>query len=57
MAIYRWDRDPTLGFPPKITIRDRNYRSRAALEAFKERVIADALKRHRQQKERTEANG
>jgi hypothetical protein len=28
MTMHRWDRDPTLGFPPKIKIRRHNFRSR-----------------------------
>jgi len=40
MTLYRWTLDPTLGFPPKIKIKTRNYRSRKALEAFKRRAAA-----------------
>lgn len=35
MTLWRWTQDQKLGFPPLIKIRTRNYRSRAALEAFK----------------------
>jgi predicted DNA-binding transcriptional regulator AlpA len=42
MTGHRWTQDPDLGFPPKIKIRDRNYRSRRALEAFKQRRIRGA---------------
>lgn len=44
MTLWRWTRDPELGFPPAISIKNRNYRSRAALEAFKSRIIAEALR-------------
>ena len=43
MTLYRWTNDPDLGFPPVIKVRQRNYRSRRALEAFKQRLIARAL--------------
>jgi hypothetical protein len=42
MTGFRWTHDPELGFPPIIKIRDRNYRSRRALEAFKQRRIRGA---------------
>jgi predicted DNA-binding transcriptional regulator AlpA len=44
MTIWRWDRDSKLGFPPKIKINGRNYRSRQQLEAFKANLLAAALK-------------
>ena len=44
MTLYRWDHDATLGFPPKIKIRQHNFRSRRALEEFKERMVAQAIK-------------
>jgi hypothetical protein len=39
MTLYRWTMDPTLGFPPPIKIRTKNFRSRRALEDFKARII------------------
>jgi biotin operon repressor len=48
MAMWRWDRDETLkvlGWPPKIQVRGRNFRRRRELDAFKARLLADALKR------------
>lgn len=39
MTGYRWTRDPNLGFPPVIKIRTRNFRSRRALEEFKQRMV------------------
>jgi hypothetical protein len=46
MAMWRWDQDDELGFPPAVNIRGKNYRSRKAIEAFKalmmERAIAAA---------------
>jgi predicted DNA-binding transcriptional regulator AlpA len=44
-TIWRWDRDPNLGFPPAIKINGRSYRSRQQLEAFKAALMARALKR------------
>jgi hypothetical protein len=34
MTLYRWDRDPALGFPKPIYIRSRKYRDEAQLEAW-----------------------
>jgi hypothetical protein len=44
MTLFRWDADAALGFPAKITIRGRNYRSRRALEEFKEAAIRRAVR-------------
>jgi predicted DNA-binding transcriptional regulator AlpA len=44
MTLWRWTRDQALEFPPLIKINNRNYRSRNALEAFKARLIAKALR-------------
>jgi hypothetical protein len=44
MTGWRWERDPDLGFPPKITIRNRNFRSRKQLEAFKRRLVLHAAR-------------
>lgn len=44
MTIHRWDRDPALQFPKKIRIRNRNFRSRRELEAFKERMMQQAIR-------------
>src|SRR5262249_2389355 len=47
MTLWRWTRDLELGFPPAIKIGNRknshNFRSRRALEAFKQRMIARAI--------------
>jgi hypothetical protein len=43
MTIYRWTNDPTLGFPPPIKIRNKNFRSRRALEEFKARIVRAAV--------------
>ena len=48
MSLYRWDRDPrmiALGWPPRIKIRQRNFRSRKGLEAFKRNLNQQALER------------
>jgi hypothetical protein len=47
MTGWRWTRDPALDFPPQITIRRRNFRSRKQLEAFKARMLRQALKQVR----------
>jgi hypothetical protein len=47
MTWWRWQRDPrmaALGFPVAITLCDRTYRSRAELEAFKARLMREAIK-------------
>jgi hypothetical protein len=44
MTGWRWTRDPDLDFPPQIKIRRRNFRSRRQLEAFKARMVRQALK-------------
>jgi hypothetical protein len=44
MTLWRWTRDETLGFPVAIKIRNRNFRSRNALEAFKERLLRNAIR-------------
>jgi hypothetical protein len=46
MTLWRWTRDPDLNFPPAIAIRNRNFRSRKQLEAFKARMLSKAI-RHR----------
>jgi predicted DNA-binding transcriptional regulator AlpA len=43
MTLWRWDQNPKIGFPPKVKIGLRNYRSRAALEAFKAMLIRKAV--------------
>ena len=43
MTLWRWDRDPTLNFPPPVKIRKRNYRSRRRLEETKERWLRIAF--------------
>jgi predicted DNA-binding transcriptional regulator AlpA len=44
MTLWRWTRDPELGFPPVVKIKSRNYRLRSDLDAFKSRMIAEALR-------------
>ena len=46
MTFYRWDHDPAKappGWPPKIKIGGRNYRSRAQVEACKANLLKRAL--------------
>lgn len=45
MTGWRWTRDPNLGFPPPIKIRSRNYRSRRAINAFRERMVREGMNR------------
>lgn len=43
MTLYRWTHDKELGFPPvAVKIRNKNYRSRDAIEAFKKKQITQA---------------
>jgi len=53
MTLWRWDHDPEMierGWPPAIRMKKRNYRSRRALEAFKARLFADAVREQRKHK-------
>jgi len=43
MTLWRYDQDPDLDFPPAIKIRNKNYRSRNMLEAWKTRMLARAM--------------
>ena len=43
MTIWRWSNDSDLGYPPAIKIRNRNYRSRRALDDFKARMLQRGL--------------
>jgi hypothetical protein len=46
MTLWRWDNSPAkieLGWPPKVKIGPRNYRSRSQLEAFKGNLLRRAL--------------
>jgi hypothetical protein len=43
MKLWRWDHNPEIGFPPKIKIGARNYRSRRAIEAFKAELLRRAI--------------
>jgi hypothetical protein len=43
MTLWRWTHDPNLDFPPTIGIRNRNFRSRRQLEAFKARLLRAAI--------------
>jgi hypothetical protein len=42
MGLYRWTKDPKLRFPAAIKIRNRNFRSRRAIEEFKARMMRAA---------------
>jgi predicted DNA-binding transcriptional regulator AlpA len=43
MTLWRWDRDPELGFPPPVKIRKRKFRHRSAIEEFKRQLLQRAL--------------
>jgi hypothetical protein len=43
MTLWRYTHDPELDFPPPIKIRNRNFRSRLLLEAFKSRMLRLAI--------------
>jgi hypothetical protein len=43
MGLYRWTNDPKLRFPAAIKIRNRNFRSRRAIEEFKARMMRAAI--------------
>jgi predicted DNA-binding transcriptional regulator AlpA len=43
MTLWRYDHDESLNFPPPIKIRNKNYRSRLALEAWKQDMLKRAL--------------
>lgn len=55
MTGWRWTNDPELGFPPPIKIRTRCFRSRRAIEAFKQALMERALREHRTKRGREEA--
>jgi predicted DNA-binding transcriptional regulator AlpA len=48
MTLWRYDQDAKLKFPVAIKIRNRNYRSRKQLEAWKAELLSKAMKEHRQ---------
>jgi hypothetical protein len=50
MTGWRWTHDPVLGFPPAIKIRTRNFRSRAALEAWREKMVHEGARGAKVQK-------
>jgi hypothetical protein len=44
MGLWRRTHDPKQDFPPPVKVRNRNYRSRRLLEAYKQRLIKTAVK-------------
>ena len=47
MTVFRWSKNPKMkaaGWPDAVQINGRNYRSRRALDAFKEGLFRQALK-------------
>ena len=53
MSFWRYTNDPALNFPVLIKIGKRNFRSRKAVEAFKQRLIAEATGRRANAAEQT----
>jgi hypothetical protein len=51
MTLWRWDRDPDLGFPPPVKIRKRKFRSRQLLDEFKRRLLDQAIEEQRRSRE------
>ena len=47
MSLHRWSRDPDLGFPPAIKVRNHNFRSRRLLEEFKASLLRKAIANHK----------
>jgi hypothetical protein len=43
MTGWRWTNDPDLGFPRPVKIRNRCFRSRNQIEAFKARMLSAAI--------------
>lgn len=43
MTLWRWTNDPKLDFPARISIRNRNFRSRHQLETFKSLMLRRAI--------------
>jgi hypothetical protein len=54
MTLWRWTHDSELNFPPAIAIRNRNFRSRKQLEAFKARMLEKAIRERRARSTSTE---
>jgi hypothetical protein len=46
VTLWQYTNDPSLGFPPIIKIRNRNFRSRKLFDEFKARLIAKANDEH-----------
>jgi predicted DNA-binding transcriptional regulator AlpA len=53
-TLWEWTNDPALNFPPPAKIRNRNYRSRRALEAFKEQMLRNAIAHRGEQRAETQ---
>lgn len=45
MTLWRWSHDPELNFPPPVYVRKRKFRSRKLLDAFKQRMMRDAIRK------------
>jgi hypothetical protein len=43
MSLWRYTRDPELDFPPAISVRGRNFRSRKLLERWKRKMLLRAI--------------
>jgi predicted DNA-binding transcriptional regulator AlpA len=51
MTLFRWTRDPKLGFPQPVKINGRCYRSRREIEEFKQRMLRKAVAERAKQAE------
>ena len=56
MTLWRWDQDPRVGFPPKIKIGTKNYRSRRLIEEFKAELLRKAIDNQKTTYERDALN-
>jgi hypothetical protein len=43
MTLWRWDRNPAIGFPPPVYINARKFRSRRLVEEFKQNLVRQAI--------------
>jgi hypothetical protein len=51
MTLLRWSADPAMSFPPVIKHNNRCYRSRKALEQYKQHLKKQAIRNRKLQKE------
>lgn len=44
MTIWRWDHSPEMGFPKRIKINTRNYRSASDLAAWRDKLVRQSVR-------------